>query len=624
MSFLNPYFLLALAGVAVPVLIHILTRDRIQHVAFSTLRFFVKGAKHVIRRKKFQELILLLLRIAIAALLAFIFARPFLKSKVAAGQAIGTARIIVADVSGSMPAAFLKTEAQNAVAGADSVALIAFADAPQVVVPLTDKPSEVKEAAGKLALGFAGTNIAEALRKANELLRPVNAKHKEIVLISDLQREGWRYFKGDWKLGSDVKFTIVAAKPTGNTAGLAIIEGDVPQSLVLDKQPRTVSVRIANFADAPRSNVVVTMSLTGQPAETQTLNLRANGSAAARFRHVFETPGDNTGKITVGDSAFYFNARAIPRIPVLLVSGSNPFFLEKALAPSAESPFTVKTVKTATPQDIAGASVVVLANVGTAPVDALAALLARGGGLLFLPGDQVKSDAFNAQFGRVAPCKLRQVLTARPANGEDAESLTRVDFEHPIFEIFSRPHYGDLSLPKFARYWETSDTQLSRVLARFSDGRPAIIERQIGQGVSVALVSAVDPAWNNLVLQSVFLPVMHQTIRYLAVRTEQRTGYTFGEVLPVEAKAPGLYPTGTITYAVNANLAEANPATVSADEVAAAIERAPGEVLGALDLDAAVAMGGEKKDTGWWWWLLVGLVGLTAAELVIGNKTVRH
>ena len=76
-SFANPYFLAALAGVAVPVLIHLLTRDHVKHVAFSTLRFFAKRAKAVVQRKRFQELLLIAMRAAIVALLALIFARPF-------------------------------------------------------------------------------------------------------------------------------------------------------------------------------------------------------------------------------------------------------------------------------------------------------------------------------------------------------------------------------------------------------------------------------------------------------------------------------------------------------------------------------------------------------------------
>ena len=80
-------------------------------------------------------------------------------------------------------------------------------------------------------------------------------------------------------------------------------------------------------------------------------------------------------------------------------------------------------------------------------------------------------------------------------------------------------------------------------------------------------------------------------------------------------------------YAVNGSFAEGDPATVAPDEIVAAIERAPGEVLGGLDLDAAsasAARGLQKKDAGLWWALLCGLIVLTMAELVVSNRTLRH
>ncbi len=678
MSFLNPYFLFALAGAALPVLVHLLTRDRVQHVTFSTMRFFVKGAKLVVQRKKFQEMILLLMRIIIAALLAVIFARPFFKPKVVDNrQAFDTARVVVADVSASMRRAglpeSLKKEALDAIdslnEATDVAALVSFADAPSVEQPFGNKVSEAKTAAAALAPGYGGTNIGEALRKANDLLRGVKAKQKEIVLISDLQREGWRYFKGDWKLASDVKLTVKGVKSSDAGGKLAIVEANVPHSLVLDKQPSSIAVRVMNFSDQACENLDVTLGINGVKTESQKINIPARGKVAVRFRHVFDTPGDNPGSVTLagdpsvpGANIYYFNARTIPRIPVLLVNGKpspNPlvdaaFFLNMALAPGAETPFDVKilTADKVTPQDVAGSLVVILANVGSLPApatDALSALLSRGGGVFFLPGDQVKSDAFNAQFSRVAPCKLRQILLAKPANGETAESLTRIDFEHPVFETFARPHHGDLSLPKFARYWETTDTQVARVLARFGDGRPAIVEREIDKGVSMTMVSAVDPGWNDFAYQSVFLPYLHQTVRYLAVRTEQRTGYASGELLPVPAGStlknpqgrtlaanettagdPGFYSLlnkegkQDFVYAVNGNFAETDPAVVAADEISAAIERAPGEITGSFDLDAAPASGERKKDDRLWWYLLCGLVVLTLAELVVGNKTLRH
>ena len=681
MSFLNSYFLFALAGAAVPVLIHLLTRDRIQHVQFPTLRFFAKGAKLVVRRKKFQELLLLLLRVALVALLALAFARPYFGQKVVdTRREFSTARVVVLDVSGSMRRAglpeALQKEAQDATdslrEGEDAGGVITFADAPTIAVPLGDQIAPVKAAAKAVTPGYGGTNIAEALRKANELLRSVRAKQKEIVLVSDLQRGGWSYFKGDWKLASDVKLTVREVKPTDPGSGLAVVELSAPSSLVLDKQPSSIAVRIANYTDQPRDKVDVTLMLGGKKADAQQVNIRANGTVAVRFRHVFDTPGDNPGSVIAGasDSAVYFNAHILPRIPVLVINGrpsADPqsdaaFFLDKALVPTDESPFVVRTLPAdqVQPDNVNASTVVILANVGqvSQPVaDALQALLERGGGLFFLPGDQVKPDVFNSEFGSMAPCKLRQVLQARPANGETAESLTRIDFNHPIFETFSLPHHGDLGLPKFAHYWETTDTQLSTVLARFGDGRPAILERQIGKGVSMALVSAIDGTWNNFAYQSVFLPYIHQTVRYLAVQTGQQTAYTSGELLPLpdgdtmkdpqgqthsaaetSTGNPGIYATqpGFYTvldksgaeafcYAVNGNLTEADPTSISGDEIAAAIQRAPDEILSGFDIDAKAAPEETKKDAaGLWWYLLWAILGLTFAELVLGNKTLRH
>lgn len=680
MSFLHPYLLFALAGGVIPVLIHLLTRDRIQYVPFSTMRFFVKRAKIVVQRKKFQELLLLIMRVLIALLLVIIFARPYFKTKVVDNrQKFDTARVIVADVSGSMRRAglpdALKKEASDALDSlkedSDTAALITFTDSPTVVSPLGNKISEVKTAVDALAPGYGPTNIGEALRKANDLLHSVNAKQKEIILISDLQREGWRYFKGDWKLDSDVKLVIKGVKPTDSNGKLAIVEADVPRGLVLDKQPSSIAVRVANFSDQPCSDIEVTLNLNGKKVNSQKVNIRANGTAAVRFRYVFDTPGDNLGTVTIagdpsipGGNTFYFNARTIPRIPVLLVNGrpspkplsDAAFFINKALAPGGETPFDVKilTPDAVTPQDVSGSLVVILANAGSLPapaIEALSALLSRGGGVLFMPGDQVKPDAFNTQFAKVIPCKLRDILVAKPANGEVAESLTRIDFEHPIFETFSRPHHGDLSMPKFSKYWETTDTQLSRVLARFGDGRPAIVEKEIGNGISQVMVSAIDSTWNDFAYQSVFLPYLHQTVRYLAVRTEQKTGYSSGDLLPVPegdslknsqgaalpagsttATDPGFYSLlnkdgkQETTYAVNGTFSEAKPAVVATDEIESAIERSTGEAAGSFDLDSPTAsLGQEKKDTGkWWWYLLFGMVILSMTELVVGNKTLRH
>ena len=680
MAFVNSYFLIALAGAAIPLLIHLLTRDRVRRVAFSTLRFFANASRNVLRRKRLHEAILLALRTAACALLAFAFARPFLRSGEAGWGGLlrpGTARVILVDLSASMGREGMLTplreEALTALnsltEGRDLAALVSFTDTPRVEVDLTRHLGEVRARLTELAPGQGATNIAAAVQRADLLLRPVNARAKEVVLVSDLQRSGWRDFTGDWKLAPDLRLQVRPVQPPKAVADVAVVEGDFPQSTTLSHAPRTIALRLANFSDAERRDVEATLWMDGKAVATQKVNLRPGAKVPVRFRRVFDQAGDNPGVVRIAaddavaeDNDFYFNVRVIPRIKVPILNGrptSSPltdsaYFLKTALAPAEDTPFLAKSIDATKvpPEEIEEARVVILANVGDVapPIrDALAALLKRGGGLLFLPGDRADAETFNRVFDGLAPCKLRRILSpaGRPGSDEKGEAgIAKVDYEHPIFELFHRPHHGDLSRPRFSRFWEVSDSQLARVLARFDDGRPALLERQVASGISMMFVSPPDLDWNTLPLRAIFLPFLHQTVRYLAVRSEGRTAFRVGDRLPVpdghrlkapggrlldtpDATQPGLYAVldkdgqETFQFAVNRDPAEADPATVEPQEIVAALERMQGDAEG----DAAAqadARPGSRDDQGAWWYVLLGVVMLSMGELFLGNRVVRN
>src|SRR5258708_3084113 len=103
MSFRNPILLIGLAAALLPLLIYLLTRDKILTVPFSTLRFFAGTSSKLVKRKRWLETLLLLLRAALCALIVFAFARPFLRSKVGGNNMRAAQAVVLAmDVSQSM------------------------------------------------------------------------------------------------------------------------------------------------------------------------------------------------------------------------------------------------------------------------------------------------------------------------------------------------------------------------------------------------------------------------------------------------------------------------------------------------------------------------------------------
>ena len=55
-----------------------------------------------------------------------------------------------------------------------------------------------------------------------------------------------------------------------------------------------------------------------------------------------------------------------------------------------------------------------------------------------------------------------------------------------------------------------------RVLARFDDGAVAAAERRVGTGRVIAWTTTLDDSWTDLAQKPVFLPLVHQLVKYLA------------------------------------------------------------------------------------------------------------
>ncbi|MDX1495543.1 MAG: BatA domain-containing protein, partial [Longimicrobiales bacterium] len=79
LAFLVPLFLLGIAGIVVPIVVHLTRRQRRNVVHFPSLMFLQKIPYQEQRRRRIQHWFLLSLRALALALLAVAFARPFVE-----------------------------------------------------------------------------------------------------------------------------------------------------------------------------------------------------------------------------------------------------------------------------------------------------------------------------------------------------------------------------------------------------------------------------------------------------------------------------------------------------------------------------------------------------------------
>ena len=169
MSFLNPFFLFGAIALAVPVLIHLVRREKSEVVRFSSLMFLLKVPKRSVRQQKLKNLLLMLLRLLILALLVAAFMRPYMSNApfVAAitGQSQGVVMLLDNSYSMRYGTNFdrMKTEAGkriNAMGANDRMSLIVFNNNASVLDRPTSDKSELKARVASIEPSFGGTRCA--------------------------------------------------------------------------------------------------------------------------------------------------------------------------------------------------------------------------------------------------------------------------------------------------------------------------------------------------------------------------------------------------------------------------------------------------------------------------------
>jgi hypothetical protein len=674
LSFLVPAFLAGLLALAVPVIIHLTRRQTKQPLGFPSLMFVRQIPDRTVRKRHLHRWPLFLLRCAALALLVLAFARPFLQSRdaTAATTISRGARevVILLDRSYSMGYGDRWTRAQRA--AEEAIADLGANDRASVV--LFDAQAEGSRATMDHALlratvrdaepGPRITRYAPALRQAQRILSASTLPRREVVLISDFQRSGLAADGaeiGGVRLPAGTRVTPVSVADAKWTNG-SVASVDINRTPSAGRERVTVTARLTGPASGAGSERRVMLEIDGREMETRTISTRPAGSASVTF-NPFILPEGHTvrGAVRSGgdplavDDAFYFALAPDPRIPVLIINGpaagaGSSFFLQHALDVGEEPGFRTIVRSEFRPSDLASRPVVILNQTPFPDGEIgkrLQSFVEDGGGVVQLLGD-TRSGGWTDVLPGVGSS------VDRTAQG--GTTLGYVDLGHPVFEPFSTPRSGDFTAAHVYRYRPIAAQRDQRVLARFGDGATALAEQRVGRGRVLTWASTLDTRWNDLALQPVFLPFVHQLLKYSAGYAANPSSLTVGDPWdPASARVPesfslALAPTGErLTLDGSAPLTVAEPGfyemrergsgargptlAVNVDRVEGSLEPfAPDELVRALALSPATGTpvaGGDipiaerERAQSAWWYLVVLAFLLLAAETVLSNRAPR-
>jgi hypothetical protein len=547
MAFLAPALLAALAAIVIPIVVHLVQRDRRRVVQFPSLMFLRKIPNQSVKRRAIRHWPLLLLRIAAFALLALAFARPFWTGAGAAAAAGGGREVVILlDTSHSMGYGSVWARAQAAAKTAvseldpaDRGTVAFFASDVEVGVRAASERAALVAAIDRAAPGAGSTRYGPALRAAAGLLESSALPRRDIVLISDFQKSGWDRSQ-DTQLPPGVALKTV---PVGEavTANASIVAMTFARQEAADGERVTASARIVNRSAAAVEGREIVLEVDGHREDTRQVSAAPNGVDTVAFAPftIAGTPARVTARIAPdalpADDAFHAVIAAGGRIPVLIVEAANPapdasLYLARALAVGSEPGFatTVESVDRVTAEQIGAASVVILND--TRPPSGAAgrtldARVRAGMGLLVAAGDR-----------STWPDDAPDLLACRPGapldrSGTTGGALGFVDYGHPVFEVFAAPRSGDLTGARMFRYRQCAPAQGAAVIARFDDGAAALVERRVDSGTVMTWTSSLDSYWNDLALRPVFVPFVHQAMKHLGRYAEAKGWRVVGEIV---------------------------------------------------------------------------------------------
>lgn len=540
MGFLSGWFIAGIAAVAAPIVFHMIRRTPSGKVPFSTLMFLQPSPPRITKRSRIDQWPLLLLRVLALTLLALAFARPFLRAiETNVTEAAPERQMaVLLDRSASMQRAGLweeaKTKATDVFASAsagDRMALYAFDNRTEPIMTFQEwqdlepptRRDVLNQRIRELKPGWGSTNLGAALVLAADDIESLEMESDDttdkgpvntVLLISDMQQgsavEALQNF--EWPRSTRLAVDQVRASAPTN-AGLELMA----QSNV---DANVVRVRVSNAADSGAEEFTVNwVDDKGKPLKEP----RPVYVAPGRSRIVsFEPPtGVGSSQIVLGgdahefDNTLYLDRLDATELAVLYLGtedASDPESLRFYLRPAfPETPgrtvrmVQAKTGELDTPLDSTISMVVIANTVPATRVVELRKYVEAGGTVLYVAqsADGVAS---------IAPLITDDHnFTVTEADGTGYALIEQVDYSHPVFAPFADAQFADFTRIHIWKHRSlpTSSLADARVLARFDDGDPAIIERKIGSGSIFVFATGWQPTDSQLALSTKFVPLMN-------------------------------------------------------------------------------------------------------------------
>ncbi len=598
MGFFNPALLWFALGGSIPIIIHLLHRQKFKRVRWAAMEFLLAALQKTRRRMQLENIIILLLRIIVMVLLALAVARPFFHEAplgALAGES-DTQHIFVIDTSYSMAYKRAQTTSLDVARKAaldvlkeipgseqDRYTLLPLNSYPAPILKNRNQKAHVQAGISELKVSDYGTSVHATMLAIRDLLDDTEVRNQDrrIYLFTDLQRIGWEFRdEQEAKKFAELlkqlshrertKFYIYDAG-TADAWNVAVVDLRVGDPVVTTRRNTRFTADVHNFSSTPRPNVNVSLFVDDHFVKPSPAIIPPNATVSVNFDYEFTEAGPHFVEVKVDpdfldvDDRRYLALDVKSALRAIVIDGepkdspkeSETYPLVTALDPTRQGLYFSVDVRTAeifNGEGLDAYDFMVLANVQSLTADKVEKIenfVRRGGGLLITLGGKVDKVSFNDSFwagGKgLSPAALDEVAGEIPGGGLEVGTVHRIAkfaAGHPVFRTFQKRMMAALYELVFHRHYRVKEFDPDKVLASFDDNfaSPLLLEKKFEEGKVLLFTSTIDGDWTTLPAHPPFLPLVWDTCRYLAARPTARRNLYVGDLiqidLPVEQYQP--------------------------------------------------------------------------------------
>ncbi|MGC6467794.1 MAG: BatA domain-containing protein [Akkermansiaceae bacterium] len=558
MSFFNPFTLFAALGIGLPIIAHLLARQKVKRTDWAAMQFLNRNVRVRSREIRLRDVLLLCLRCLALLLMVTALSRPawkagapdWLPGESRAGVVIGLDASFSMEHGGEGDSRFDRALEQvevisKTLQAGDPISLVLLGGEDEVLIRnMAYDRDRFRQALAQAKGVPAGLNLDLVPKRLGELVDDLEAPRKEVYFISDMQERDWRESSVRFQESLGVlkdKADVFLVPVSGVSSNLAVTDFDLVSGVLRKGTTARYQASVKNFGTEPALNVEVQCRVEGVQIDTKVIpQVVPGGSETVSLFVPFHNAGPTriTAEISddllVTDNVRRLVAVVRDRVSVLCVDGSDGDagrLVVSALLARGDGGQDEDYVVRSAPwlslptEDLSSVDVIVLADVPEitpVQVEQLSRFVREGNGLVWFAGDNVKTEVWNERMAASEASLLPAVL------GQSEDSATALGAgrpldpsmpDHPVcLPLLSLPE--DLfSETRFLRRLAVEPAPSSFPVLRLAGSNaPILLEQSLGRGHVFMFTTSAETSWNNMALTPVFPMLMQQVVTYLAGR----------------------------------------------------------------------------------------------------------